>query len=67
MLRTARRLLPVIVGLLIFGVALRVLRAELHAVTWHELTLDVLRIAPARLLLAVVLTAINYIHHRNRT
>ena len=60
MLRTARRLLPVAVGLLVFGVALRVLRAELHAVTWHELTVDILQVAPSRLFLAIVLTAVNY-------
>ena len=60
MLRATRRLLPVVVGLLIFGIALRVLRAELHAVTWHELTVDVLQVPPSRLFLAMVLTAVNY-------
>src|SRR5262245_24189240 len=54
-----RRLLPV-VGLLLFGLALRVLRAELHAVSWHQLTRAVLRVPPARLVLALVLTWVNY-------
>jgi phosphatidylglycerol lysyltransferase len=57
---TARRLLPVIVGLLLFGFALRVLRAELHAVSWHDLTIDIRGLPPSRFLLAVGLTWINY-------
>jgi len=54
-----RRLLPV-VGLVLFGLALRVLRAELHAVSWHQLTRAVLQVQSARLVLALVLTWLNY-------
>ncbi len=57
---TARRLLPVILGLLLFGFALHVLRAELHAVSWHDLTIDIRELPPSRFLLAVGLTWINY-------
>jgi phosphatidylglycerol lysyltransferase len=55
-----RRLLPVMLGLLLFGVALHVLRAELHAVSWHDLSIDIRQMPPSRLLLAVGLTWINY-------
>ena len=57
---TARRLLPVILGLLLFGFALHVLRAELHAVSWHDLSIDIRELPPSRFLLAVGLTWINY-------
>ena len=57
---TVRRLLPVILGLLLFGFALHVLRAELHAVSWHDLTIDIRELPPSRFLLAVGLTWINY-------
>ena len=60
MLRAARRHLPVLVALVLFALALRVLRAELHAVSWHLLMADVFGMAPSRLLLAGVLTAMNY-------
>ena len=39
-----RRALPALLGLILFAVALVVLRRELHAVTWHTLTSDVLAI-----------------------
>ncbi len=60
MLSTARRYLPVAAGLLVFAIALRVLRTELHGVSWHQLSADVGRVHPARLALALILTAINY-------
>jgi phosphatidylglycerol lysyltransferase len=60
MLRRARRLLPVVVGLLLFGLALHVLRAELRAVTWRELSRDILQVPLSRLILALALTWINY-------
>jgi phosphatidylglycerol lysyltransferase len=60
MAAAVRRLLPMIVGLLIFGLALRVLRTELQAVSWHDLTFDARQLPSSRLLLAVVLTWINY-------
>ena len=55
-----RRALPAILGLILFAVALVVLRKELHAVTWHELTSDVLATPPTQLLAALLLTALNY-------
>jgi phosphatidylglycerol lysyltransferase len=60
MLPAVRRLLPVIVALVIFGAALHVLREELHAVSWRQLTRDVVQIPAWRLAAAVVLTAVNY-------
>ena len=56
-LRTA---LPALIGLALFLAALEVLRTELRAVTWHGLTADLLNIPTGRLLLAMVLTAVNY-------
>jgi phosphatidylglycerol lysyltransferase len=55
-----RRALPAILGLILFAAALLVLRKELHAVTWHELTTDVLATPARRLLAALLLTAVNY-------
>lgn len=55
-----RQAIPVAIGLVLFVAALEVLRVELRAVTWHELTADVLRTPPSQLGLALVLTAINY-------
>ena len=59
---TARlqRALPAVLGLLLFAVALFVLRRELHAVTWHELTSDVLATPAIQILAALLLTALNY-------
>ena len=51
---------PVLVGLLLFGVALGVLRAELHAVSWHELIADVAQLPRPGSCSALVLTALNY-------
>jgi phosphatidylglycerol lysyltransferase len=55
-----RRTLPVVVGLLVFLVALEILRVELRAVTWAELMADVARIPIGRLGLALALTILNY-------
>jgi phosphatidylglycerol lysyltransferase len=55
-----RQALPVAAGLALFFVALVVLRLELRAVTWHQLTLDVVATPPWQLGLAVLLTALNY-------
>ena len=60
MLSTARRWLPVAAGLFIFAIALRVLRTELHGVSWHRLSADIARVHPSRLAVALLLTAINY-------
>jgi phosphatidylglycerol lysyltransferase len=56
-----RRALPPLVGLILFAAALLVLRKELHAATWHELTSDVLATPLAQLLAALLLTALNYV------
>ena len=56
-----RQALPALIGLLLFLVALAVLRFELRAVRWHEITRDVLGTSPLRLALAVLLTALNYL------
>jgi phosphatidylglycerol lysyltransferase len=55
-----RRSVPASLGLLLFAIALLVLRKELHAVTWHELTSDVLATPTAQILGALLLTALNY-------
>jgi len=55
-----RQALPVFIGLALFLTALEVLRVELRAVSWHEITADVLRIPPRQLALALFLTLLNY-------
>ena len=55
-----KRALPALIGLALFAAALFVLRRELHAITWHELTVDVVRTPASRLALALLLTALNY-------
>jgi phosphatidylglycerol lysyltransferase len=52
--------LPVVIGLAVFLLALILLRTELRAVTWHELTGAVLQTPLRQLVLALVLTAISY-------
>ena len=56
-----RQALPAIIGVMLFVVALTVLRHELERVTWHTLSRDVLNTPPAALLGAILLTAINYL------
>jgi len=56
-----RQALPFLIGLALFVAALEVLRVELHAVTWHELSADVWATPPAQLLTALGLTALNYV------
>src|SRR5262245_30349869 len=55
-----RRAVPALIGLALFIAALAVLRAELHAVTWHGLITNLFSTPPRRLGLAVMLTAVNY-------
>ena len=55
-----RQVIPVAIGLVLFLVALEVLRVELRTVTWHELTADVIQMPPSQLGLALALTVINY-------
>jgi len=56
-----RRALPVVIAAVLFVAALEVLRVELHAVSWRELTADIRSTPPSRLLLALALTALNYV------
>lgn len=56
-----RRVLPALIGLILFLVALEVLRNELHAVTWRELSNDLWRTPARRLGLALLLTGVNYV------
>jgi phosphatidylglycerol lysyltransferase len=55
-----RHALPWLAGLAVFLLALEVLRVELHAVSWHEITADVFATPLSHLLLAVGLTVLNY-------
>ena len=55
-----RQAAPFAAGLVLFVVALEVLRVELRAVTWRELSADVWSTPAARLLAALALTALNY-------
>lgn len=55
-----RRTLPVVIGLGLFLAALEVLRVELRAVSWTELSADIARTQPSQLTLAVGLTILNY-------
>ena len=55
-----RQAIPVAIGLVLFLIALEVLRLELRTVTWPQLTADVLQTPPWQLGLALVLTTINY-------
>ena len=59
--RRALAALPVVIGLALFLVALEVLRLELQAVTWHEITDDVMHTPLPSLMLALGLTALNYL------
>ena len=52
---------PFVIGLVLFVAALEVLRVELSAFTWRDLSADVWHTPPGRLFLAVVLTALNYV------
>jgi phosphatidylglycerol lysyltransferase len=61
MLQRFRRVMPVVLGLAIFLTALEVLRLELRAVSWHDLTADIRATPPHRLALAMALTALNYV------
>ena len=60
MLARLRQALPFVVGLALFMAALEVLRVELRAVSWHEITGDVLRTPASQLAAAIVLTILNY-------
>ena len=55
-----RRALPAILGLVLFVIALEVLRVELRTLSWRDLTFDIRHTPPLHLLLAAVLTVLNY-------
>jgi phosphatidylglycerol lysyltransferase len=55
-----REALRALIGFALFGAALLVLRAELRAVTWHDLVADIIATPPSRLGLALILTVLNY-------
>jgi hypothetical protein len=55
-----RQALPVLAGFVLFIVALEVLRVELRAVSWSELTAAVVGVPRGRLGLAIALTILNY-------
>ncbi len=55
-----RRALPSLIGLVLFVLALAVLRGELHAASWHALVRDVFSTPLLPLSLAVLLTGCNY-------
>lgn len=61
MLSRLRRAAPLVIGLALFVAALEVLRVELHAVTWRELQTDIWQTPLTRLLIALALTALNYV------
>jgi phosphatidylglycerol lysyltransferase len=52
--------LPAVAGLVLFVVALEVLRHQLRTVSWHTLTTSVLNTPPQQLLAALLLTILNY-------
>ena len=56
-----RQAIPIAVGLVLFFAALEVLRVELHAVRWQDLSADILRTPPSHLALALALTFLNYL------
>ena len=60
MLARLRHALPFVVALALFMAALEVLRVELRAVSWQEITGDVLRTPVSQLAAAIVLTLLNY-------
>ena len=60
MLSRLRQALPAIVGLLLFGAALAVLRSELRAISWSQLLADIRAMPTRSLALALLLTVANY-------
>src|SRR6476646_8844209 len=54
------RAVPALIGLAVFVTALEILRRELQGVTWPTLVADILAIPPGRLVVALLLTVLNY-------
>jgi phosphatidylglycerol lysyltransferase len=61
MLDRLRRAIPAVIAFALFLAALEVLRGELRAVTWHGLVTDVFATPVTRLVIAILLTALNYV------
>jgi phosphatidylglycerol lysyltransferase len=55
-----RRILPAAIGLALFLAALEVLRRELAAASWAEITADLHALSAEQIALALILTALNY-------
>jgi phosphatidylglycerol lysyltransferase len=55
-----RSALPVLAGLVLLAVALEVLRVELRAVSWPEITAAIVGVPRRQLALAIALTVLNY-------
>lgn len=55
-----RRVLPGVIGIVVFVAALGVLRTELHAASWAQVHLELSALPRTRLTLAIGLTALNY-------
>lgn len=60
MLRRLRRALPALLGLMVFVIALEVLRVELRTLSWHEMRAAVSNLPRRQLVLAALLTVLNY-------
>jgi phosphatidylglycerol lysyltransferase len=56
-----RQALPVFAGLVLFLVALEVLRVELRSVGWDDLRAELLALPRGQLTLAILLTIVNYV------
>jgi len=56
-----RQFVPAVAGLVLFIVALEVLRIELRSVSWDQVRLEVSRLPQTRLIGAIALTVVNYL------
>src|SRR4030095_2569414 len=56
-----RQFVPAVAGLVLFIVALEVLRIELRSVSWDQVRLEVSRLPQTRLVGAIALTVVNYL------
>ena len=55
-----QRVIPAVIGLVLFLVALEVLRHELRAASWRTISSDVLAMPRLQLVAAILLTLVNY-------
>src|SRR4029434_3494446 len=56
-----RQIVPAVVGLVLFVIALEVLRFELRSVSWDQVRLEVSSLPQTRLIGAIALTVLNYL------